>query len=33
MLYGLSSGQIFLTIMFGLLAFQNIQTVRAMGSH
>ena len=32
-LYGLSSGQIFLTIMFGLLAFQNIQTVRAMGSH
>lgn len=32
-LYGLSSGQIFLTIMFGLLAFQNIQTVRAMGGH
>lgn len=32
-LYGLSSGQIFLTIMFGLLAFQNIQTLRAIGSH
>jgi Zn-dependent protease len=32
-LYGLSSGQLFLTIMFGLLAFQNIQTLRAMSSH
>jgi len=32
-LFGLSSGQLFLTIMFGLLAFQNIQTLRAMSSH
>lgn len=32
-LYGLSAGQFFLTIMFGLLAFQNVQTLRAMSSH
>ena len=32
-LYGLSSGQIFLTVMFGLLGFQNVQTLRAMSSH
>ncbi len=30
-LYGLQSHQLFLTIMFGLLAFQNIQTLRALG--
>lgn len=32
-LYGLSSGSVFLAILFGLLAFQNVQTLRAMGSH
>lgn len=30
-LYGLSAGQLYLTIMFGLLAFQNVQVLRTLG--
>jgi len=31
--YGLTSGQPFLAVLFGFLAFQNFQTLRAMSSH
>ena len=31
--YGLTAGQPFLAVLFGFLAFQNIQTLRAMSSH
>jgi membrane-associated protease RseP (regulator of RpoE activity) len=32
-LYGFSAGQPYLAIMFAYLAFQNVQTLRAMSSH
>ncbi len=30
-LWGLTTGQIFMVVLFGLLAFQNVQTLRALG--